>query len=276
MSGRFAKSDSLDEFWQNLEQGKNLIAPVSRWSPTECVTSEPEGNAYCCHGSFIDSIDQFDPAFFRVSPAEAVYMDPQQRLFLEEAWKAFEDAGYAGNSLNEARCGIYVGCGNSGYGNLFVEEPPAHAFWGNSPSIIPARLAYHLNLQGPAIAVDTACSSSLVSIHLACQGLWSREMDMAYSGQSCLHPTPAFYHVANRAHMLSPEGKCRSFDANANGFVPGEGVGVVVLKRLRDALRDGDCIHGVIAGSGINQDGTSNGLYSAQCARAGKTGTFGL
>ncbi|HKD15247.1 MAG TPA: SDR family NAD(P)-dependent oxidoreductase [Candidatus Angelobacter sp.] len=262
MSGRFAGSESLDEFWENLEQGKNLIGKVSRWSTTECVTSESEGNGYCCHGSFINSIDQFDPSFFRISPVEALYMDPQQRLFLEEAWKALEDAGYAGTSVNETRCGIYVGCGASGYGNLFVGEPPAHAFWGNSPSIIPARLAYHLNLQGPAISVDTACSSSLVSVHLACQALWSREMDMAIAGGVCLHPTPAFYHVANRARMLSPEGECRSFDANANGFVPGEGVGVVVLKRLRDALRDGDYIHGVIAGSGINQDGTSNGLIA--------------
>jgi 3-oxoacyl-(acyl-carrier-protein) synthase/acyl carrier protein len=262
MSGRFAESESLDGFWQNLEQGKSLIGKVSRWSTTDCVTSESEGDGYCCHGSFIDSIDQFDPAFFRISPAEAVYMDPQQRLFLEESWKALEDAGYAGNSVNETRCGVYVGCGTSGYGTLFVGEPPAHAFWGNSQSIIPARLAYHLNLQGPAIAVDTACSSSLVSVHLACQGLWSREMDMALAGGVCLHTTPAFYHVANRARMLSPEGECRSFDAKANGFVPGEGIGVVVLKRLRDALRDGDFIHGVIAGSGVNQDGTSNGLIA--------------
>jgi amino acid adenylation domain-containing protein len=270
MSGRFAGSESLDEFWQNLEQGKNLIKKVSRWSASECVTSGSENNGYCCHGGFIDSIDQFDPMFFRISPAEAVYMDPQQRLFLEEAWKALEDAGYAGHSVNEARCGTYVGCGPTGYGTLFLEEPPAHAFWGNSQSIIPARIAYHLNLQGPAIAVDTACSSSLVSVHLACQGLWSREIDMALAGGVCLNPTPVFYQVSNRARMLSPDGQCRSFDAKANGFVPGEGVGVIVLKRLRDALRDGDYIHGVIAGSGINQDGASNGLLAPN-ARAQET-----
>lgn len=263
MSGRFAESESLDEFWQNLEQGKDLIAKVTRWNPSACVTSESEGQEYCSHGSFIDSIDRFDPSFFRIPAAEAVYMDPQQRLFLEECWKALEDAGYAGKSVHEARCGVYVGCaGGSSYLGVIVEEPPAHAFWGNSDSIIPARIAYSLNLQGPAIAVDTACSSSLVSVHLACQGLWSREMDMALAGGVCLHSTPAFYHVANRAHMLSPEGKCYSFDARANGFVPGEGVGVVVLKRLRDALQDGDHIHGVIAGSGVNQDGTSNGLIA--------------
>lgn len=270
MSGRFAGSESLDEFWQNLEQGKDLIKEVSRWSASECVTSESESNGYCFYGGFIDSIDQFDPSFFRISPDEAMYMDPQQRLFLEEAWKALEDAGYAGNSVNESRCGIYVGCGPSGYSTLFAEGPPAHAFWGNSTSITPARLAYQLNLRGPAIAVDSACSSSLVSVHLACQGLWSRETDMALAGGVCLNPTPLFYRLFNRARMLSPEGKCHSFDAKANGFVLGEGVGVIVLKRLRDALRDGDFVHGVIAGIGINQDGASNGLLAPN-ARAQET-----
>ena len=268
MSGRFAESESLEEFWQNLEQGKDLIGKVSRWATTDCVTSASEKYEYCTHGSFIDSIDRFDPSFFRISSAEALYMDPQQRLFLEESWKALEDAGYAGKSVQETRCGVYVGCaGSSNYTRFFATEPPAHAFWGNSDSIIPARVSYCLNLQGPAIAVDTACSSSLVSLHLACQGLWSREMDMALAGGVCLHATPGFYHVANRARMLSPEGKCYSFDARANGFVPGEGVGVVVLKRLSDALQDGDHIHGVIAGTGISQDGSSNGLI-APSARA--------
>ncbi|MGC2744318.1 MAG: beta-ketoacyl synthase N-terminal-like domain-containing protein, partial [Candidatus Angelobacter sp.] len=262
MSGRFAGSESLEEFWQNLEQGKDLIKKVSRWSPDECVTSGAETNGYCSSGGFINSIDQFDPSFFRIPPAEAIYMDPQQRLFLEEAWKALEDAGYAGNGLSEARCGVYVGCGPSAYGTLFEKEPPAYAFWGNSQSIIPARLAYHLNLQGPAVAIDAACSSSLVSVHMACQSLWSRETDMALAGGVCLNPTPVFYHVTNRAHMLSPDGRCRSFDAQANGFVPGEGAGAIVLKRLGDAMRDGDYIHGVIVGSGVNQDGTSNGLLA--------------
>jgi 3-oxoacyl-(acyl-carrier-protein) synthase/acyl carrier protein/SAM-dependent methyltransferase len=263
MSGRFAESESLDEFWQHLEQGKTLIGQISRWSASDCVMSETEGQTYCSYGSFIDSIDRFDPSFFRISPSEARYMDPQQRLFLEECWKALEDAGYAGKGVQETQCGVYVGCaGATNYPSFFVEEPPAHAFWGNSDSIIPARIAYCLDLQGPAIAVDTACSSSLVTIHLACQGLWSRETDMALAGGVCLHSTPGFYQVANRARMLSPNGTCYSFDARANGFVPGEGVGVVVLKRLRDALRDGDNIHGVIAGSGINQDGASNGLIA--------------
>src|SRR5262249_23204782 len=239
---------------------KDLVKKVSRWSPTECVTSESAGNGYCSHGSFIDSIDQFDPAFFGISSLEATYMDPQQRLFLEESWRALEDAGYAGKSVHEKQCGVYVGCGTSNYTDLFVEAPPPQAWWGNSQSVVPARIAYFLNLQGPAIAVDTACSSSLVAIHLACQGLWSRETEMTLAAGVYVEATPGFYQVANRAGMLSPDGKCYSFDARANGFAPGEGVGVVALKRLRDALADGDYIHGVIAGSGVNQNGKSNGL----------------
>ena len=262
MSGRFAESESLDEFWRNLKEGKNLVKKVSRWSETECVISEPAGHGYCSSGSFIGSIDRFDPMFFGISSQEAAYMDPQQRLFLEESWRALEDAGYAAKSVPEKQCGVYVGCGKSNYDSLFTEEPPPQAFWGNSESVIPARIAYYLNLQGPTIAIDTACSSSLVAIHLACQSLWARETEMALAGGVFLQPTPAFYQVANRAGMLSPAGKCYSFDARANGFVPGEGVGVVVLKRLQDALRDGDHIHGVIAGSGINQNGSSNGLIA--------------
>ena len=262
MSGRFAHSESLDAFWDNLAQGKDLVKEVARWSTTDCAMSDSPGRAYCSRGSFIDSIDQFDPAFFGITSQEATYMDPQQRLFLEESWRALEDAGYASKSVHEKQCGVYVGCGSSKYDRLFPGDPPPQAFWGNSESVTPARIAYYLNLQGPAVAVDTACSASLVAIHLACQGLWSRETEMALAGGVFLQPTAQFYQVANRAGMLSPDGKCYSFDARANGFVPGEGVGVVVLKRLRDALEDGDCIHGVIAGSGINQDGKSNGLIA--------------
>jgi polyketide synthase PksN len=260
MSGRFAESESLDAFWRHLAEGKDLVKRVSRWGPAECVIAESAGHGYCSHGSFVDSIDQFDPAFFGISSLEATYMDPQQRLFLEESWKALEDAGYAGKSEHEKQCGVYVGCGNSNYDMLVGEDAPPQAFWGNSQSVTPARIAYFLNLRGPAVAVDTACSSSLVTLHLACQGLWSRETEMALAGGVFLQATPGFYQVANHAGMLSPDGKCYSFDARANGFVPGEGVGVVVLKRLRDALSDGDYIHGVIVGSGVNQNGKSNGL----------------
>lgn len=261
MSGRFAESDTLEAFWENLRDGRHLVKPVTRWAATDCIFSDT-GQDYCSAGSFIDAIDRFDPEFFGISAVEAAYMDPQHRLFLEECWKALEDAGHGGSGVHEKQCGVYVGCGSSNYESLFAGNPPPQAFWGNSEAVIPARIAYHLNLQGPAIAIDTACSSSLVAIHLACQGLWSRETEMALAGGVFLQATPGFYHVANRAGMLSPDGVCRSFDADANGFVPGEGVGAVVLKRLRDAVRDGDHVHGVVIGTGINQDGSSNGLIA--------------
>jgi len=267
MSGRFAESETLDLFWENLAQGRHLVKEVSRWRASDCVMSGSAGQPYCSHGSFVESVDQFDPAFFGISPEEAVYMDPQQRVFLEESWRALEDAGYGGKAAHEKQCGVYVGVGTSNYADLFGDNPPAQAWWGNSQSVVPARIAYHLNLQGPAMAVDTACSSTLVAMHLACQGLWSGETEMALAGGVYVQATSGFHQVANRAGMLSPEGKCASFDGKATGFVPGEAVGVIVLKRLRDALRDGDHIHGVIAGTGINQDGASNGLI-APSARA--------
>ncbi len=260
MSGRFSESESLEEFWQDLKNGKDLVKEVSRWKPIECVMPGTKDHGYCTRGGFLESADLFDPGFFKISPLEALYMDPQQRLFMEESLKAIEDAGYAGKSIDGKQCGVYVGCGETGYSSLFKDNPPAQAFWGNSASIIPARIAYYLNLQGPAVAIDTACSSSLVAIHMACQSLWSQETEMAVAGGVFMLSTSDFYQASNRAGMLSPEGKCYTFDSRANGFVPGEGVGVVVLKRLQDALKDGDNIHGVIIGSGINQDGSTNGI----------------
>ncbi len=256
MSGRYAKSRNLDQLWQHLENGVDLVEDVTRWD----LSRHLEGTANCETGSFLDTIDEFDPLFFNISGIEATYMDPQQRIFLEEAWTALEDAGYAGASMAGRRCGVYVGCGDVEYASLLPDAPPAHAMWGTATSIIPARIAYYLNLQGPAIAIDTACSSSLVATHLACQALWNGETELALAGGVFLMCTPNVYKIANRSAMLSPTGQCFTFDDRADGFVPGEGVGVVVLKRLSDALADGDTIHGVIRGSGINQDGATNGI----------------
>ena len=261
MSGRFAKSKNADELWKHLANGHDLINEVSRWNLWDLNSgSSQEEKAACSHGSFLDDIDQFDPLFFNISGLEATYMDPQQRFFLEESWKALEDAGYAGLGVEGRQCGIYVGCSAGDYQQLFEDEPPAQAFWGNAGSVIPARIAYYLNLQCPAVAIDTACSSSLVAIHLACQGLWAKEIEMALAGGVFLQSTPGFYVSANRAGMLSPSGRCHTFDQRADGFVPGEGVGVAVVKRLQEAIADGDHIYGVIRGSGINQDGATNGL----------------
>ncbi|MCX8131566.1 MAG: SDR family NAD(P)-dependent oxidoreductase [Clostridia bacterium] len=257
MSGRFAKSKTVDELWNHLANGMDLIEEISRW---DIGALYPEGAEYCRHGSFLEDIDRFDPLFFNISGLEATYMDPQQRFFLEESWKALEDAGYAGADIDGHSCGVYVGCGGVDYQELLGDNPPPQSFWGNSGSVIPARIAYYLNLKGPAVCIDTACSSSLVAIHLACQGLWTGETDMALAGGVFIQSTPGFYLCSNRAGMLSLTGRCHTFDERADGFVPGEGVGVIVLKRLKEAVADGDHIYGVIRGSGINQDGTTNGI----------------
>ncbi|AEI40434.1 SDR family NAD(P)-dependent oxidoreductase [Paenibacillus mucilaginosus] len=265
MSGRFAGSDSLRELWQHLAQGAELIGPSPRW---DLSAYYPEGSSYCDRGGFVEDIDRFDPSFFHINALEASFMDPQQRLFMEESWKALEDAGYTGDRLKDRQCGVYVGClgGGSDYARLAGEQAPPQSFWGNAGSVIPARIAYYLDLQGPAVAVDTACSSSLVAVHLACQGLWAGEMGMALAGGVFVQSTPWYYLSTNKAGMLSPTGHSYTFDERADGFIPGEGIGVLVLKRLSDAERDGDLIHGVIRGSGINQDGTTNGITAPSAA----------
>lgn len=261
LSGRFSGAASVQELWQHLVDGHDLVKEVTRWDLSRCYADVlPGDQPYCTHGSLVDEIDEFDARFFRISPLEARYMDPQQRLLLEESWKALEDAGYAGDTPYHQRCGVYVGCAAGDYERLFTEQPPAQAFWGNAASVIPARIAYFLNLQGAVMAIDTACSSSLVAIHVACQGLWRREIDMALAGGVHVQSTPTFYVLTSRGGMLSPTGRCHTFGDRADGFVPGEGVGVVVLKRLADAQADGDHVYGVIKGTGINQDGATNGI----------------
>ncbi|MFJ2132669.1 SDR family NAD(P)-dependent oxidoreductase [Streptomyces sp. NPDC087845] len=259
MSGRFPGSDTLDDLWTHLVNGDDLVTEATRWNLRGTGTGT-DGSPRCTSGGFLDRIDAFDPQFFGISGVEAAAMDPQQRLLLEEAWKALEDAGYAGGQLDEARCGVYVGCWNGDYREVVGDDGPAHAFWGNNASLIPARVSYFLNLRGSALAVDTSCSSSLVAIDLACRGLWSGEMDTALAGGVFVQSTPRLYELAGRAGMLSATGRCHTFDHRADGFVPGEGVGVLVLKRLEDALADGDHIHGVIRATGSNHDGATNGI----------------
>ncbi|HRY16161.1 MAG TPA: type I polyketide synthase, partial [Candidatus Competibacteraceae bacterium] len=217
----------------------------------------------CRHGGFLENIDRFDPLFFNIAPQEAEVMDPQQRLFLEEAWKALEDAGYSDQALTNSRCAIYVGAGQ---GDYFMHSlghdglPVAQFGMGSVNSILAARLAYWLNLKGAAVALDTACSSSLVAVHLACRALQDGDCDLALAGGVSLMTTPQMHILTSQSQMLSPEGRCKTFANDADGFVPGEGVGVVVLKPLERALADRDPIHGVIIGSGLNQDGRTNGI----------------
>lgn len=257
MSGRFASAETVKDLWEQLVRGTDFVEEVTRWDLLKYSLKERN---FCKRGSFLNDIDKFDPLFFNISGIEATYMDPQQRLFLEEAWKALEDSGYAGKGIEGSRCGVYAGCEGGDYQQLFRDDPPAQALWGNADSVIPARIAYYLDTKGPAVSVDTACSSSLVAIHLACQSLKCKETELALAGGIYLKCTPEFYLMANRAGMLSPTGHCYTFDQRADGFVPGEGVGVLVLKRLQEAIVDGDHIYGVIRGSGINQDGSTNGI----------------
>ena len=199
--------------------------------------------------------------FFRISPQEAEYIDPQHRLFLQESYKAFEDAGYSVQTLSNRKCGVYLGISAHEYPLLLAQNGVlTMPITSNSNAIAAGRIAYYLNLKGPAIAVDTACSSSLVAIHLACQGLWSGETDMALSGGVSIWLNPGTYVSFGHAGALSSAGQCKSFDDSADGVVLSEGVGAVVLKRLQDAQADNDHIYGIILGSGVNQDGRTNGI----------------
>src|SRR5437762_7226390 len=265
MSGQYPQARNLTDFWDNLVQGKNAIReiPLARFDVSDYYDPTPAAASKisCKWLGALEDIEYFDPLFFHLSPAEAQGMDPQHRLFLEEGYKALEDAGYSPQLLSNRKCGVYLGIIGHEYGVLLSQRNATEMnLFGTSPAIAVARLAYLLNLKGPAIAIDTACSSSLVATHLACQALRSQEVDMALVGGASLCLTPGFYVGMCSAGMLSPSGQCKTFDASADGFVPVEGVGALVLKRLADAEADHDQIYGVIIGSGINQDGATNGI----------------
>nr|BAP05595.1 CalG [uncultured Candidatus Entotheonella sp.] len=264
MSGRYPGAADLDQFWQNLTRGVDSVVevPASRWNVADFYDPDPTkpGGIYCKWLGVLDDVDCFDPLFFMISPAEAEGIDPQHRLFLQEGWRAFEDAGLNRDALGNTRCGVYLGIMSNEYAYLVSKNPDDVSVSGNSFAIAAARIAYALNLKGPAIPIDTACSSSLVATHLACQALANREIDMALVGGVSLYLGPEPYLGMCASGMLSPEGKCKTFDNSADGFVPGEGVGTVVLKRLAEAEADGDRIEAVIIGSGINQDGKTNGI----------------
>nr|QLG04868.1 PulG [Streptomyces sp.] len=271
MAGKYPLADNLEDYWDNLASGRDCVRriPESRWDVTAYYDPRPNqpGKAYCTRMGLLDDVDVFDPLFFGIPPAEAEAMDPQQRLFLQEAYHAFEDAGYDVQALNGQKCGVYLGIMSNEYGALMRERGgDASSATSNSNAITAARLAYFLNLRGPAIALDTACSSSLVGTHLATQALRGGEIDMALVGGVTLYLTAESYISMCGAGMLAPDGRCKTFDNAADGFVPGEGVGALVLKRLADAERDGDTIHGVIRGSGINQDGRTNGITAPNAA----------
>lgn len=249
---RFPGAASPQEFWALLREGRDAIVPSPRLPGVE--------------GGFLSVVEDFDAGFFGVSASEAQGMDPQQRLLLEVAWEALENAGLAPQHLAGRRGGVFIGISAADYGFQQLGQPDAaklitaHSGTGLAFSIAANRLSYHLNLCGPSMAIDTACSSSLVAVHQACQSLKSGECDMALAGGINLILSPYIQLALERAGMLSPSQRCKTFDADADGYVRGEGCGLVVLKRLSDARRDGDQILALIRGSSVNQDGRSNGL----------------
>ncbi|KZN49097.1 non-ribosomal peptide synthetase [Pseudoalteromonas luteoviolacea] len=256
MSGQFGDADNLEEFWCMLAEKRTSVKAQTRWDVSRLTANQQSWSKYA---SLLNDISLFDAPFFSITPQEAMYMDPQQRLFLQQAYKALEDANMITKVAGQ-NVGVYLGCAQSDYAGLAEEDAPAQVFWGNAGSVIPARVSYFLNLKGPALAIDTACSSSLVALHSACQALNNNEISSALVGGVATLCTPKFSIHAGKAGMLSPDGTCYTFDDRANGFVPGEGAGVLVLKKLEDAERDGDHIYGVILGSATNQDGTTSGI----------------
>lgn len=264
MSGQFPQAENLQQFWDNIIAGVDCVTeiPANRWSIDDYFDPEPgkPDKTYCRWMGALDGIDEFDAEFFNISPLEAEWMDPQQRLFLQASWRCIEDAGYAPSSLAASRCGVFVGCTPGDYGEMASDGMEVQKMLGGTSSLLAARISYFLDLQGPCMAIDTACSSSLVAIANACDSLALGHSDQALAGGVYALCGPAMHVMTSQAGMLSADGRCFTFDQRANGFVPGEGVGVLLLKRLQDAERDGDDIYAVIRGWGINQDGKTNGI----------------
>ncbi len=257
-----------DGFWKLLSEGVDAVrqVPASRWDVEEFYDANPDtpGKMATRWGGFIDGHDQFDPKFFGIAPAEAASMDPQQRLLLETSWEALEDAGIAPSALSGTSTGVYVGICNGDYGQVALNAPreqiTPHLAAGLSHAVAAGRISYVLGLQGPSLAVDTSCSASLVAVHLACQSLRLWECDAALAGGVNLILNPEVTIALSQSRMMAPDGKCKAFSDAANGFVRGEGCGMIVLKRLPDAVRDRNRILAVIRGSACNQDGRSSGL----------------
>lgn len=267
ISARYAGVNDLSDYWEVIKNAKDNVKEITRWESDSFFDPNPDNKSrsYSKWCGMMDNIFDFDNKFFGIINREAELMDPEHRIFLEEAYHAFEDAGYTREMLSGKNCGVYIGCGGSCYDDNIRNagrNDDAYVFTGNIPSVLPARISYFLNLRGPAIAVNTACSSSLVAIHLAFQSILSGENDIALAGGISLLSNPDFYILTSRGNMLSPTGKCWAFDSRADGFVPGEGIGLLVLKKLSQAQKDGDYIYGIIKGSGMNQDGKSNGITS--------------
>ncbi|MBF0558174.1 MAG: AMP-binding protein, partial [Nitrospirae bacterium] len=261
-------ADSPDKFWQILQSGIDTVTeiPAARWNADQYYRPDAaRGLMYTKYGSFISGIDRFDSSFFNITPVEAESLDPQQRLLLEVTWEALENAGQDIAGLNGSQTGVFVGITGNDYVQAHLRSGDAgkidpYSFTGTSFSTAAGRISYVFGFHGPAIAIDTACSSSLVAVHLAVQGLRNNEISLAVCGGVNLILSPEGYIGLCQLKALSGDGRCKAFDASADGYGRGEGCGIVVLKRLSDAERDGDNILAVVRGSAVNHDGRSNGF----------------
>lgn len=262
-------ADDPAAYWRLLDGGVDAITeiPSDRWDAAAHYDPDPlaPGKHATRWGGFVDGIEAFDPAFFGITPREAVSMDPQQRLLLEVGWEAIEHGGQSMERLAACAAGVFVGIGTHDYAHLRLmsgarEGIDAHLTTGTCHSIASGRLSYALGLTGPSVSVDTACSSSLVAVHLAVQSLRLGECRIALAGGVNAILMPEMVVALSKGRMLASDGRCKTFDARADGFVRGEGCGMVLLKRLDDAIEDGDRVLAVIRGTAINQDGRSNGL----------------
>ncbi|MFE2768722.1 amino acid adenylation domain-containing protein [Streptomyces albidoflavus] len=254
-----------EEYWRLLDGGEDAIGPFpERWDALDLYDpdSETPGKSYAREGGFLDSVDRFDAEFFGITPREALSMDPQQRLVLETAWEALERAGLLPASLEATRTGVYIGAMRSDYDTVLADLQALDGYQGTgiSGSVISGRLSYLLGLRGPAVTVDTACSSSLTALHMAAAALRAGECDLALAGGVTVMNSPALFVESSRLGAVAPDGRCKSFSAGADGGGWSEGCGMVLLKRLSDARRDGDRVLAVIRGSAVNQDGRSQGL----------------
>ncbi|MFE2756562.1 type I polyketide synthase [Actinosynnema sp. NPDC059335] len=265
MACAFPGAGSVDDYWSLLVEGRDAVTevPPDRWPTDSWYREGPPapGHSSTKWGGFLPDVAGFDARFFGISAEEAAAMDPQQRLLLTTAWRALEDAGIPADALAGTNTGVFVGIGTTDYGRLMVRdhvEPGPYTGTGTSPSVAAGRVSYFLDLTGPAASIDTACSSSLVAVHQACESLRRGECDTAIVGGVNLLLDPDLVVAFSQAGMMSPTGRCRTFDAAADGYVRGEGCGVVVLKRHADA--DRDRVHALVVGSAVNQDGRSNTL----------------
>jgi acyl transferase domain-containing protein/NADPH:quinone reductase-like Zn-dependent oxidoreductase/acyl carrier protein len=269
MGCRFPHANNPEHFWELLQKGGDAVSevPAVRWPIEDFYDPNPDtpGKMSTRWGGFLDAVDGFDPEFFGISPREAVSMDPQQRLMLEVVWEALENAGQGPQALQQGRTGVFVGISSDEFLHRFFRAADLNAFSGYfasgiARSVAGGRVSYTLGIQGPNLAIDTACSSSLVAIHTACLYLRTQQCRMALAGGVNVILSPEIGIAFSKSHMMAADGRCKAFDSRADGFVRGEGCGIVVLKRLSDALADGDRILALIRGSAVNQDGRSSGL----------------